>query len=57
MDSMAKMNGWTHRIKRKSREPYVKLAGDMQQFETGGITVIDMDQKFRWIPEEELVEL
>jgi hypothetical protein len=58
MDRWAKQDGWTHRRKRKSRDPYLKSGGDQTLYEGMlGAVFIDMDQKFRYIEFDEVVEL
>ena len=51
--------GWTHRRKKKSREPYLKLQADVRVGKAayvGGI-FIDEQQSFRFVPWAEVVEL
>ena len=55
MDREAMERGWTHRRKRKSRDPYLKL--DVGRPLNEGAIYTDMDKKFRWIADEEVVEL
>ena len=58
MDRIMKVAGWTHRLKRKSRDPYVKLRDGQTMFEgKEDAEFIDTDQKFRTIRFEDLVEL
>jgi len=60
LDQIAQDNGWTHRVKNKSRDPYVKLRtrNDVTPPPKGsGAVYVDMDQKFRWLPDEDVVEL
>lgn len=62
LDEVARNQGWTHRIKGKSRDPYVKLTDRSSRIalatpELTGATFIDMDQKFRFIRFAGLVEL
>lgn len=56
---MMKDEGWSHRQKRKSRDPYLKMYS--KNFErTGrgnGATFIDMEKKFKWLSEEDVIEL
>ena len=59
MDRLMKQDGWTHRWKRKSKEPYVR-SRDIQNISYKGekvLEVIDQQGKFRTIPEEELYVL
>lgn len=57
LDQIAQDNGWTHRMKNKSRDPYLKIyKGTVARTKSGEI-YIDMDEKFRWIAWEEVVEL
>jgi len=59
MDEIALMNGWTHRAKRKSRDPYLKLNDALLDHnrERDGALFTDMDQKFRFIYWKEVTEL
>jgi len=58
LDQIAQDNGWTHRMKNKSRDPYVKFNSRNKHTNNhGGSVYIDMDQKFRWLPDEDVVEL
>jgi hypothetical protein len=58
LDEIAKEQGWTHRLKRKSRDAYLKAKESQTLYEgkLGGI-FIDMDQKFRYIEFDEVTEL
>jgi hypothetical protein len=58
LDEIARTQGWTHRLKRKSRDPYLKVRDGQTMYEgiPGGI-FIDMDQKFRYIEFDEVIEL
>ena len=60
LDKIAQDNGWTHRIKNKSHDPYVKLRsheGQPLPLNQRGAVFIDMDQKFRFIHFRDLTEL
>ena len=62
LDGVARSQGWTHRVKGKSRDPYIKLTDrsariTLDTHELVGATFIDMDQKFRFIRFEDVVEL
>ena len=58
-DQKHKEMGWTHRVKGASREPYLKLQQMHTEKKKGqqGETFVDMDQKFRWYYDEDVVEL
>lgn len=49
--------GWTHRKKNKSRDPYLKVAPGDDQKGTAGACFIDQDQKFKWYPYDEVVQI
>lgn len=58
------MDGWTHRRKNKSRDPYLKLhQATAPEFEglpkeaVSGTIFIDQDEKFRFLKWEEVVKL
>lgn len=53
LDEQAKEQGWTHRWKGKSRDPYLKI----RTRTSDGAQYIDMDQKYRWVHRDEVVEL
>ena len=57
--AQAKAQGWTHRVKGKSRNPYLKIHPFHMERQQGeeGYTYVDMDQKFRWYYDEDVVEL
>ncbi len=58
LDEIALMNGWTHRMKNKSRDPYVKIrAPELVEEVHPGAVFIDMDQKFRYLHFKDVVEL
>ena len=58
LDEIAVMNGWTHRMKNKSRDPYVKLSIHYTPSpDEPGAIFTDMDQKFRFIHFKDVVEL
>ena len=48
-----KTAGWTHRLKRKSRDPWLKVMNEDEH----GATFVDMDKKFRWVKWSEVSEL
>ena len=57
-DKTAMELGWTHRHKRKSKDPYLKLAPHQTFYEgKPGATFIDMQQSFRYIEFTKVVEL
>lgn len=57
-DQTALIQGWTHRMKRKSREPYLKLYKHQTMYEgKPGATFIDMQQSFRYIEWDRVIEL
>jgi hypothetical protein len=53
------MWGWTHRQKRKSSEPYLKLRhiARVGKEDQAGAIFIDQQQKFRYVAWTEVVEL
>jgi len=55
----AKEMGWTHRVKGKSREPYLKRQAMHTKTERGerGHTYVDQQQKFHWYYDEDVIEL
>lgn len=52
-----KSYGWTHRRKNKSGSPYLKLHVQAVVRSDKGGMFIDEDQKFRFVPWENVVEL
>ena len=60
----AKEMGWTHRQKRKSRDAYLKIQSGPTEPKPKngkrgprGATYVDMDQKFRWLADKDVIEL
>ncbi len=50
--------GWSHRMKRKSKDPYLKLWSDPDALvHDMGATFTDMDKKFQYLAWDEVVEL
>ena len=56
LDEQARANGWTHRLKGKSRDPYLKIN---YEYEGGphGATFTDMNQQFHFHFWDKVVEL
>lgn len=48
-----KQSGWTHRRKRKSRDPYLKLYSKSDE----GATFVDQEGKFRYLTWEDVIAL
>ena len=46
--------GWTHRNKRKNREPYLKF---YKEEDKAGATFVDMQQAFHYVSWEDVLEL
>lgn len=51
------MNGWTHRRKGKRNDPYLKIKVQARIGSDEGAIFVDMDQKFRYVPWTEVIEL
>lgn len=56
MDSFMKSEGWTHRRKRKSRNPYLRFDYEALA-ERPGAVFRDEDWKYIYIPYSEVIEL
>ncbi len=59
-----KADGWTHRLKNKSRMPYLKIQtrsvtsdGKVPDKGMVGNTFVDQDQKFHWYLDDKVVAL
>ena len=57
LDRQAKENGWTHRLRNKSREPYVKLFHPHEDIGSDGATFTDMQQQFHYYAYEKVIKL